>query len=157
MFTMMNVKHNWRTQDRDIWEYTDCITTHLHVTILPTLHFLIIAAFFLLNSFISHMILCNPSLQRPIGRWVHAAPYDWELTATHQVGSGITDWPPAQMHHNVISPLFYHHQAAGFRRSLSRGLRSLGVPLFFQQQTLTHTHDLFLSFSHTSFILHWSW
>ena len=69
------------------------------------------------------------------------------LCLTNGVWLPHAEWAPVSLtdhqhnHHAPFPPLSNHHQAAGFRRSHSRGLWSLGAHFLFQKRTLSHTHD----------------
>ena len=140
-----NLKNNWRTQDRDIREYTDCIITHLHVTNLLTLHFLIIAVFFLLKSFISHhTILRDPGPLKTNGM----------TSPCHARRPGIDCDMPSGLQHSwlttsitspcIFPPSSYHHQAASFGRESFRRFKRSWCAFLFQKWTLIAHMTLFI-------------
>ena len=150
MFTTTNLKNNWRTQDRDIREYTDCVITHLHVTNLLTLHFSIIAIFFLLKSFISHhTILRDPGPSKTNGMTSPRRARRPGIDCDTPSGLRRSRLTTSITSPRVFPPSSYRHQAASFGRSHSGGLRGLGALFYFKNGLLSYTW-LFLSFLHIS-------
>ena len=102
--------------------------------ILLAFHFSIIAAFFLHKIFyFTSYDTCKSGFRRPMGWQVHAAPNDWDWTATRRVGSGVADWPPAQ----PPIPFIVSSPGCRLREESIRRFRRLGAPLFISKWTLT--------------------
>ena len=135
------LKHNWRTQDRDIREYIDCVITHFHITILLIIHFHNYSRF--ISNFLSLLFffiiwyspprlsttegmtsLCCANTN---GKWL------WMLTGLQH------SWLRTSTSYTTPLPLSWNcHKAAGFRRSHSRGLESLGAPFSFKYGLLVY-------------------
>jgi len=130
-------KHNQRTMVR---EYR----THIALPFLFNFKFYSLFKFSITAAFISNyhshftlpMIRYSQSRHSTTMGWrVRAAPNDRDLTATHWVGSGIADWPPALCNIAPLPLSLIHHKAAGIGRSRFRGLEGL-VHFEFQTRTL---------------------